>query len=303
MLFFKPKTFSQFGGLWIDHKDADSVLARRMKRGKLSCELADRIHQFMRDGRVVFEHAVSKELTAKIKAELLDYWMHPPEGAIVENWTDGNQQFVRPDIMLRDGATKLLDFHAFSATARKAIAAPKVIEFLTAIFEETPKAFQTLTFWKGSEQAIHKDTAYVQVNGAPMHLAATWLALENVKPGAGALDYYLGSHRTPDFLFGGKHKWMEHAPEDHDRFLSSMHEDAAAYGLKKESFLAKEGDVLIWHADLAHGGCPITDKTLTRQSLVTHFTGAKYNPPYVKRLQRVPVEENGCLFVAQHKQI
>ena len=201
------------------------------------------------------------------------------------------------------GTTKLLDFHAFSKTAREAIAAPIVVEFLTAIFQAKPKAFQTLTFWKGSEQAIHKDTAYVQITGHPMHIAASWLALEDIYAGTGELEYYLGSHRDPDFLFAGEHKWLEAAPHEHDKFLSSLHADAQNYGHAKSSFLAKEGDVLIWHADLAHGGARITRPGTSRQSLVTHFTPEHDNPPYMGHAHRRPVAEGGCLFISQTRQI
>ena len=62
----------------------------------------------------------------------------------------------------------------------------KVMEFLAAIFDGRPEAFQGLTFvWNGSQQAIHKDTAYVKIDTSPMHLAATWLALEDIQPGTG----------------------------------------------------------------------------------------------------------------------
>src|SRR5262249_15376852 len=153
-----------------------------------------------------------------------EFWLNPPESARIENWTpEGKQQFVRPRLELRAGATKLLDFYRFSATARKAIAAPKVLAFLTAIFGSKPKAFQSLTFWKGSEQSIHKDTAYVRIGGEPMHLAATWLALEDVQKGTGELEYYIGSHRDPDFLFGGQHKSMFESPHEHQDYLNSLH--------------------------------------------------------------------------------
>jgi phytanoyl-CoA hydroxylase len=158
-------------------------------------------------------------------------------------------------------------------------------------------------FWKGSQQAIHKDTAYVQVEAAPMELAATWLALEDVTDGVGALEYYIGSHRAPDYLFGGAHKWMEHAPHEHDDFLRSHHADAEKFGYRKGTFLAREGDVLIWHADLAHGGGVITRPDATRQSLVTHLTAGTRSPPYQRRASRVPHAERGMLFIAEERQI
>jgi len=38
-----------------------------------------------------------------------------------------------------------------------------------------------------------------------------------------------------------------------------------------KTFLAKKGDILIWHANLLHGGSPITNVALTRKSMVAHY--------------------------------
>ena len=42
-------------------------------------------------------------------------------------------------------------------------------------------------------------------------------------------------------------------------------------GFKKEKFLAKKGDLLLWHANLLHGGDSIKNDNLTRWSQVTHY--------------------------------
>lgn len=261
----------------------------------------------MRDGFVVIPGAVPRDVTALLRKEIQELWQAPPDGALVEHFRRGRSEYVPPRLDLRAGSTKLLDLHAFSATARRAIAAPAVLELLGAVFEARPKAFQTLTFWRGSQQPIHKDTAYVKVRDEPMHLAASWLALESVTAGAGALQYYVGSHRDPDFLFGGEHKWMIRAPRDHPRYLSSLKTDALRYRHRRERFVAEEGDVLIWHADLAHGGSRIgrqaRNEGRTRQSLVTHFTPEHDEPAYQEGLGRIPVEEHGCVFVAEHADI
>jgi hypothetical protein len=299
----RSQTFSRFGGLWIDRLDWERLLQDKISVRQLSSGTADQIRTFVRDGYLIIKGAVPKTLTAALRREIDEFWHNPPDDARVETFDNGTYEIIKPDIRYRPGATKLLDYHAFSSRARTAMAAPRVVEFLSAIFETKPKAFQTLTFWKGSQQDIHKDTAYVQVDGAPMHIAATWFALEDVQSGTGELEYYVGSHRTPDFLFAGEHKWMIHAPHENDAFLKSHHEDAEKYGLKKSSFLADEGDVLVWHADLAHGGSPITRPGATRQSLVTHLTTAKDDPPYQKYAQRVPFEQDGIIFISQYRQI
>ena len=206
-------------------------------------------------------------------------WVNPPGGLLVETFEpDGIVHCTPPDASIRAGRTKMLDLYAFSRIAREAIASPRTVEFLSAVFEGQPKAFQGLTFWNGSQQAIHKDTAYVKIDSNPMHLVATWLALEDVQPGTGELEYYVGSHRAPDFLFGGSSKWMESHTSEHERFLQSLHDDATRLGHVKGSFLANKGDVLVWHADLAHGGSPVGQPSRTRKSLVTHYTPVSDDP-------------------------
>ena len=34
---------------------------------------------------------------------------------------------------------------------------------------------------------------------------------------------------------------------------------------------AKKGDVLVWHANLLHGGMPVVHPALTRKSMVAHY--------------------------------
>lgn len=295
--------YSRFGGFWTDRRDSETLLADRVDRGDLRPELGDLIARFMRDGYVIIPGAVPLDLTARIRDDIDAAWEAPPDGLLIETWSRGKARYVPPAPDLRDASNKMLDLHAHSAAAREAIAAPAVVEFLETIFEARPKAFQSLTFWRGSQQSIHKDTAYVQVADEPMHLAATWIALEDVRPGSGELQYYVGSHRDPDFLFGGEHKWMAGAPRDHTRFLASLRLDARRYGHRKERFLAREGDVLVWHADLAHGGARIKRRGRTRRSLVTHYMPEYDDPPYAREVERAPFEQDGCLFISHHAQI
>ena len=42
-------------------------------------------------------------------------------------------------------------------------------------------------------------------------------------------------------------------------------------GLETKTFVARKGDVLIWHGELMHGGVPIQDPTRTRKSLIAHL--------------------------------
>ena len=68
-------------------------------------------------------------------------------------------------------------------------------------------------------------------------------------------------------------------------------------------FRPKKGDVLLWHADLVHGGAPRERAELTRQSLVTHYCPVNVDPEF---LERAPDREKhqhapGCFYCAQRR--
>jgi hypothetical protein len=165
---------SRFGGLWIDRHDWLDRLGEKYRAKEISHELSVAIFRFIRDGYIVIESAVSPEIIDQLNDEIEKTWVQPPVGLMVETFEpDGQMRYVPPELSLRPGRTKMLDLFAHSSIAREAIASPKTVEFLSAIFDDKPKAFPSLTFWNGSQQAIHKDTAYVKIDSNPMHLAAT----------------------------------------------------------------------------------------------------------------------------------
>jgi hypothetical protein len=296
---------SSFGGLWIDRADWMDILAEQHRHGEISDAVADQIARFNRDGYVVLQGAVPAELVEIVNAEIDRFWREPPKGLFISTTEpDGKAKVVPPKLAYREGKTKLLDAYVFSAAARRAVANPASLAFLNAVFGEMPKAFQGLSFWNGSEQEMHKDTAYVRVRENPMALVASWLALEDIEAGTGELDYFVGSHRAPDYLFGGTSKWMVSEAGDfsaeHKRFLASLHEDARKHSYLKKSFLARRGDVLFWHADLAHGGSPVTQKGRSRKSLVTHFCPASLTPNYMNGAVPRAAIDGGCAFVSAH---
>ncbi|WP_149539758.1 phytanoyl-CoA dioxygenase family protein [Siccirubricoccus phaeus] len=294
-------TVSRVGGLWIDRSDFIDQVGAKHRAGTLSDALATRLFQFARDGYTVIEKAVAPKLIDRLRGELDELWHTPPAGLLIETFEpDGMMRYIPPDSRWRDGRSKLLDAYARSEAARQVIAAPAVMEFLTALFEDKPKAFQSLNFHRGLQQAMHKDTAYVKVDGNPLAMAASWTALEDIEAGTGEPEYFIGSHRAPDFLFGGFSKWMENFTEEHQAYLDSLLADAKTYNQTRGKFLAKKGDVLIWHADLANGAAAVTQAARTRQSLVTHFCPAKLEPFYRRTAAHDGRSTPACDFVSQY---
>ena len=284
------------GELWIDRSDASEHIAAL----DVSAETAAHLRFFWENGYTIFRNVVPGELIDKIVDGMLSVSKDAKKYVVRR---EGKYADPLNVTSLGPGG-RVIDIYGVSSAARDAVYQRPVAEFLMALFEEPAIAMQSLCFEYGSQQAIHQDTAYV-VSSKPLSLAAAWIALEDVTPGSGELIYYPGSHRFKHFMFGGDSKsWSagRHGQEPHKQFLGQLHEQAQSRGIQIERFLAKKGDVLIWHADLAHGGSRISNKC-TRRSYVVHFCPRSVRPAYATQIQKNYFElpdKSGHFFASRH---
>lgn len=297
-----PDYFSRFGGLWTDRRDAGQEIERRLAAGELTAQQAERLRGWVENGYAILEGAVDPAVCDRLRADLDRAFAEGDERLLLHSPASGGYQ---PLTGGRDTErARVVDVYVYYASAREALFSPAIVGFLTAIFDDRPLLFQSLTFERGSQQPIHQDTAFVVVD-SPLELAAAWIALEDIQPGSGELTYLEGSHRLPDYLFSGRFKhWNpdRDGQEQHDDWQRLMHENAERLGLGRRSFLPRKGDVLIWSADLAHGGGEVNDPALTRRSLVGHYCPARATPVYFKldpsRRARVVLQGGG--YSSQH---
>jgi len=151
----------------------------------------------------------------------------------------------------------------------------RLVEILSSLISTKTILFQSINFLQGSEQHTHSDS--IHMTTFPLgKLIAVWVALENITEENGPLHYYPGSHKLPYYLNSDYqnegNKWMigDKSYEAYEKMIERKINETT---FKKEVFLAKKGDVLIWHANLFHGGEPHTNKEKTRKSLVFHYFG------------------------------
>lgn len=151
----------------------------------------------------------------------------------------------------------------------------RLLEILSALINTKAVLFQSINFLQGSEQHTHSDS--IHMTTFPLgKLAAVWIAMEDITAGNGPLHYYPGSHKLPYYLNSDYKnegsKWMI-GDQSYEAYEKMIEEKISGSGFKKEVFLAKKGDVLIWHANLFHGGEPHINKQQTRKSMVFHYFG------------------------------
>ena len=184
-----------------------------------------------------------------------------------------------------DARIRLTDaWKAHGAPAIKSLALhPELSELLRVCFGREPFVFQTLNFPVGSNQAVHSDATHFHCE-PPGFMCGVWIALEDVSPDAGPLSYYPGSHRLPYVSAGdlGLTPMQVQAEEHKQRlFEPYWQQQIASHGFERQLLLARKGDVLIWHANLLHGGLTVRNHQLTRWSQVVHvlFEGCSFTAP------------------------
>lgn len=271
---------SEFGGLWTDRHDAERVLDSL--RDSLGDELTTLLEHWLEHGYVIIEGAVSPELCRALGDEIRGIYENGSNVHIAQNPLEGGTGRRNVEPGTSPDRMRIVDMYANSELARDVLLAPRISEFLRTIFGELPLLFQGLTFEMGSQQGLHQDTAYVVVD-RPMELAAAWVALEDIEVGSGELMYLDGSHRMPEWKFGGTSKHFDpsrHSSQEHDEWAMHLIRRGEELGMTKKLFRPKCGDVLIWSADLVHGGSPQENEHLTRRSIVGHYCPASANPHY-----------------------
>jgi len=105
-------------------------------------------------------------------------------------------------------------------------------------------------------------------------LIGVWIALEDIDIDNGALHYYPGSHRLPYYMnrdYDNEGSYWKLGKNGYRAYEQMLGEKVKELQLEKEIFTCKKGDMLIWHANILHGGEPHTNKAKTRKSMVFHY--------------------------------
>lgn len=164
-----------------------------------------------------------------------------------------------------------------------------------------------LTGWRSTQRNWHQD-GYLNPDANADHYAAVWVALDDIDPHAGPFQYVPGSHRRFGVI---RHDLMRAAlrpdeqgpdwPTHSERILTPLFEDELRHDhIVPHEFIAKRGDVLIWHARLLHRGSTPIDPTLERRALIAHYSGVHHRPDFPSAVRSdhggwfFPIQEAGA---------
>ncbi|HMF73333.1 MAG TPA: phytanoyl-CoA dioxygenase family protein [Flavitalea sp.] len=226
------------------------------------------------------QHPLFSSFSGVIQNELLAW---PGNGyMIIPKLFEKEADLINTEIenLLRDGKVvfnytnrKIMDAWKQSELINEIFYNPEVLKIMSFLFDKEIAPFQTINFIYGSEQKPHSDSIHMTTE--PLgYLAATWIALEDVEDGSGELIYYPGSHKlnyvmSEDYNTGNS--FLKLGEKNYAHYEEKIESVIYQHNLHQNKFLPKKGDMLIWHANLLHGGSPITKPDKTRKSIVTHY--------------------------------
>ncbi len=151
----------------------------------------------------------------------------------------------------------------------------RLLNWIELFMGRTAIPFQTIVGEWGTAQEIHTDAIHQTTFPLGYHVSA-WLACEDIALNAGPLFFYPRSHRLPYALaadVGISPQEPDRAEQYREKYIPHIQRVVAESGVKREVFLAKKGDVLIWHHNMLHGGSPILDDSVTRRAMALFFYG------------------------------
>lgn len=239
---------------WLDQPGAKEKLQAHQKLRAFPKEIQEELFRFVDNGYMILKGFFDDDTVDRLNADV-DRLLKAQEVGF--NYT----------------GKKIMESFRHSTVANEFFRDPRLLELLGFTLGKQIIPFHTINFIEGSEQRAHSD--FIHMTTEPRgYLIAAWIALEDCHDGNGPLFFYPGSHRLPFILAddfpSGNTAWMLGANPNRS-YEDKIDEIIQQNGLQKKHFIASKGDVLIWHANLIHGGEAIRDKGTTRKSMVAHY--------------------------------
>ena len=207
---------------------------------------------------------------------VLDGWFEPD---LLDRIVAETKPLFQPDVAAGPRSRgRVQDGWRESPAVRALATDRRTLDLLAALYGRQAFAFQTLNFQFGTEQRGHQDRFHFSTIPSDF-MCGVWVALEDVTLDNGALFYYPGSHRLPEWSYDdlrvGFRNPTSLRPFSYDLARNGqeafLEHELATAGYERTVFPAKRGSLLIWAAGLVHGGSPILRPGSTRWSQVTHY--------------------------------
>ena len=165
---------------WLDQANAAAQVAKHPYLSKFSVSTQEQIKLWPENGYVILKNCFEPEEIDAINSE-------------IDSLLDKKKVYFRYN-------NKKIMFSMYASKLMHHVATDKrITDVMKFILEMPVVAFQSINFFKGSEQKAHSDSIHM-TTFPPGYLIAAWIALEDVDRTNGPLFYLSGSHKLPYLL-------------------------------------------------------------------------------------------------------
>jgi hypothetical protein len=232
-----------------------------LKKKKISKDLRKQTNLFIKNGYLVLRNVISKKLINNVVNDF-------------NKIINSNQFKKNPDYFHYNKHPRVIEGWKKSKNI-KAIAKNTIINnYFKFFYNKNPLPISTINFYAGTEQPLHSD--YIHFGSVPeLYLAGAWFALENVNKNNGPLTVVPGSHKLKIVSFSDFNlqipKTTKELKSHYSIYENYLIEIIKEKKMKTKKIFLQKGDVIIWAANLLHGGSKIIKKNHSRLSQVVHY--------------------------------
>jgi hypothetical protein len=239
---------------WLDASSLKSIASTNNEFKALPNRIQESIANWSEDGFAIIPSLFSNQDVDTINQEIERL---VEEGTL--KWLYGNK--------------KLMFAYRHSEKIRQILNKTELTQTLNFLLGKKADLFSSINFYQGSEQLAHSDSIHMSTYPTG-YLIASWIALEDIHEDSGPITYYPGSHKQPyisneDFDHGGS--YFRLGKEPYFAYEKKIAEIIDEKGWAAQTFLPQKGDILIWHANLIHGGSKMLKTDSSRKSMVLHY--------------------------------
>ncbi|MDN6857031.1 phytanoyl-CoA dioxygenase family protein [Pseudomonas sp. CAN2814] len=272
---------------WFDRPDALQHVADKEKSGEVSYEDARALEKWVSDGYIVIEGAVPDVDVDEVNSfidnllitdvaneniTLLGYTLDKEKGGAAVPHRD--LVALSPEQRQENARLSPWRIHELWTqcdAASRIYKNERLNNMASLIFDRASYPRSTINFYLGSQQELHQDMAVFHVYPGN-YLIGAWVALEDISAESGPLRFAPGTHTSVQYPGFENHPQANLRTcnlDEYSGYYKFTNDEAGKAGVKQ--FIAKKGDVLLWHGMLVHGGSPVINPELTRKSMVIHY--------------------------------
>ncbi len=216
---------------------------------------ADQKDRYRRDGYLVLERVFAGE-------ECRRFARHVDDLSAGRKHLDGFGQ-------QENYGRRTFNQHLYDPFALQFLIDDRLHRPLADCFEDEPEAIQTMHFFAGSEHPLHQDQYYL-----PDCMSA-WIAMVDVDQENGPLVVQSGSHNGRLVAkTDARHELLlgeTYAEQQHNRYFPLVRQVFRDNGREETRVMVNQGDVVLFHGRLIHGGAPVRRPGTSRHALACHY--------------------------------